>query len=627
MSRYIADLETDGLLEQVTKVHCCVAKDIETGEVHKFGPGDTGQMLDLLGKAELLIFHNGCKFDLPVLKKLYGFEFKGLLRDTLIMSRLIWPNLMELDAKARIKDFPKQLTGRHSLEAWGYRLGCLKGDFGKDTDWKEYSQAMMDYCVQDVCGTTAALWEKIQSKNYSLEAIENEHDFAFVMCQMENAGFTFDEKKAHQLHARLGQRRLELEKELQEICQGWWEDMKVPEYWVVPDEREGPFAPGAVVIRCGATKAEAVKFLKAKGWKGKDINAKLVPGPLKKKHTPFNPGSRDHIARYFMEMYGWKPRIFTDGGKPQIDESSLEQMTFPEAKLLLEYFMLEKRLGALAEGDNAWLKLVKPDGRIHGQVNPMGTVTSRCSHNKPNMGQVVAVDKPYGKECRGLFTARPGQVLVGADASGIQLRALAHYLHRWDGGKYVELVTKGDVHTANQLAAGFPTRDMAKTFVYAWALGAGDRKIGEIVGKGAAEGKALKDRFLKALPAFRHLKERIAERVNQTQSITGLDGRIMPVGSAHLALGSLLQGFEAVVMKKAAWFLYQTLTEKGYKHETDFSFVAMVHDEFQLSANKEIADEVGRTAVESIKKAGEYFKSLCPLDGAYKVGADWAGTH
>jgi DNA polymerase I-like protein with 3'-5' exonuclease and polymerase domains len=628
MSRYLFDLESDGLLDELTKIHCIVCKDLDSGRVFTFhesttiSPRDSGltSAVNMLEVADLIVGANITKFDIPAIQKLYPwFNPKGTIRDTLVMSRLIWPNMMELDSKAKVKDFPKQLTGRHSLEAWGWRLGCHKGDY--KGGWETFSQEMLDYCVQDI-EVTHKLYEKILSKNYSEEAIQLEHDFAYVMFLMEQHGFAFDEKKAHELHARLGQRRLELERELQVIFPGWTEDMKQPENWRAyfgDDPTKGWHAP---------TKSALVTLIKPKvkalGRKMNEII--LKPGSLKTKHTSFNPGSRDHVARVFVEKYGWKPKQYTDGGKPQIDESVLEQMVFPEAKSLLEYFMIEKRLGMLAEGDNGWLKLVKK-GRIHGQINPMGTVTSRCSHSKPNMGQVTAVDKPYGKESRSLFIPNPGHVLVGADASGIQLRALAHYLHRWDGGEYVKLVTTGDVHTANQKAAGLPTRDMAKTFIYSWLLGAGAAKTGQIIGKGAKEGRELQDRFLKNLPAFKHLKDRIAQRVAESGSITGLDGRICPVGSAHLALGSLLQSFEAIVLKKATWFLYSSLLSKGFQHGTHFGFCAMVHDEWQISAQKEIADVVGTTAVESITRAGEYFKCLCPLTGEYKIGGDWAGTH
>ncbi len=661
MATFLFDTETDGLLDTVTKIHCLVIKDVETGEVRRFvergdrmgshlvipcippghparyfkpldeiplevGPDGFVQLkrepltyircgwleegIALLQEADAIAGHNIVRFDIPVIQKFFPwFKPKGKVRDTIIMARLIWPNLKVLDKKAKIADFPGNLVGRHSLEAWGRRLGSFKGDFGKKEDaWKTFTPEMLEYCVQDVEGPTTALWNLIQKKQYSEEAIQNEHDFAYIMFLQELHGFRFDEKAAQKLHATLVKRRLELEAQLQATFKGWWEDMKTPEYYL--GDREN-------VQRRFATKGEA-KRLKA---------TNIVAGPWKQKHMPFNPASRDHVARILKEAHGWTPKQFTDGGKPQIDESVLEGLDFPEAKLLLESFMLDKRLGQLAEGDNAWLKLVGKDGRMHGQVDTMGTVTSRCSHMRPNMGQVPACDKPFGSECRALFLPNEGHVLVGADASGIQLRALAHYLSRWDDGKYVGLVTTGDVHTANQQAAGIPTRDMAKTFIYAWLLGAGDAKVGKIVGKGTKAGRELKQRFLKNLPAFKKLKDRIAERVDQGGSITGLDGRVMPVESAHLALGSLLQGFEAVVMKKATHLLYTHLTSKGYQHGPDFGFCAMVHDEWQISARKDIADEVGTAAGDAIRRAGEYFESKCPLAGAYKIGGNWAETH
>lgn len=609
MTTLIADIETDGLLDEVTTIHCMVLHDPKSGETWKYVGPEVEAGARKLMEAEVLVGHNVVRFDIPVLQKFYPwFKPKGVVRDTFIIAKLIWPNLKTLDRNAKIDGFPGNLVGRNSLEAWGWRLGNHKGDFAKQTDWKTFTPEMLEYCVQDVVGPTAALWALIQKKKYSEAAIQNEHDFAYVMFLQEQHGFRFDMPAATKLHSKLVKRRLELEASLQATFPGWWEDMKTPDYYL--GVLEG-------IERRFETKGAAQKV------KAKEIR----PGPLRKKHTPFNPASRDHVARVLKEAHGWVPKVFTDGGKAQIDESVLEAMTFPEAKLLLEYFMLEKRLGQLAEGDNAWLKLVTAEGRIHGQVDPGGTVTGRCSHMKPNMGQIPACDKPFGPECRALFLPNEGHVLVGADASGIQLRALSHYLYRWDQGKYVQLVTTGDVHTANQQAAGLPTRDNAKTFIYSWLLGAGDAKTGAIIGKGSKAGRELKDRFLKNLPALKKLKDRLRQRVDETHSIIGLDGRVLPCESAHLAMGSLLQGFEAVVMKKATWLLYQDLTSRGFVHGVDFGFCVMVHDEWQLSARKEIADEVGKAAGAAIAKAGEMFESLCPLAGAYKIGKNWAETH
>jgi DNA polymerase I-like protein with 3'-5' exonuclease and polymerase domains len=633
MSTLLFDLESDGLLDGVTKIHCLVIKDIETGAVLSFHNGFPGNPyhydiragVEMLQEADCIVGHNVIRFDIPVLKKFYPwFNPKGVILDTLVSAKLIWPNLMELDKKANIKDFPKQLTGRHSLEAWGWRLKAHKGDFAKQTDWKEFTPEMLSYCIQDVEGPTAALWALIQKKSYSEVALKVEHDFATIMFEMEQHGFRFDDVGAHALHATLVKRKLELEEQLQKVFPGWWEEMKQPEFWRVslPDQ---PKEGWVETTKSGAI-ALAKPELKRLGWKLSE--AVIKPGPMRKKHTPFNPGSRDHIARALKENHGWKPKVFTDGGKPQIDETTLEGLEYPEAKLLLEYLMLEKRLGQLAEGDNAWLKLVE-NGRMHGEVDTMGTWTSRCTHKRPNMGQVPAVDKPYGHDCRALFIPNEGHVLVGADASGIQLRALSHYLARWDEGKYVQLVTTGDVHTANKEATEgiIPTRDMAKTFIYAYLLGAGDGKIGKIIGQSSKVGKQLKEKFLKNFPAFKYLKNRLEIRVKESGSITGLDGRVIPCENAHFALAGLLQGFEAVIMKRSTKILFDDLTSRGWVHGKDWGFCAMVHDEWQMSSRKEIADDIGKAAAAAITKAGEEFNSKCQLAGAYKIGEHWAATH
>ncbi len=598
----IFDLETDGLLDTVTKIHCLVIKGINPGETWKFIGGTEHEEIEdgllFLENADAICGHNILRYDIPVIEKLYPWwKRPALIRDTIVCTRLIWPNLKELDFKHKTG-----LGGKHSLDAWGKRIGEYKGNF--KGPWDTFTQEMLDYCVQDV-EVTAKLWERIKSKNFSEEAIQLEHDFSEVMRLQEHHGFRFDVKKAHELHATLGQRRLVVERELQAIFPGWYEDMKVPAYYEIPTTGER-----------FSTKKEAGKKAKL-----------VVAGPPKQKHTPFNPASDDHVARVLTEKYGWKPKVFTDGGKPSVTEEVVSGLTFPEAKPFIEYKMLEKRLGMLAEGDNAWLKLEK-NGRIHGQVDCMGTVTSRCSHKKPNMGQVVAIDKPYGKEMRELFCADGGgHVLVGADASGIQLRALAHYLSRWDQGTYVSLVTTGDVHTANQLAAGLHTRDQAKTFIYAFLLGAGDEKIGAIIEKGKAAGRALKRQFLEKLPAFRYLQRALEERVNEDESITGLDGRTMPVKTAHFALASLLQGFEAVIMKKAVCLFNAEMKQRGYVFGKDYAQVVMVHDEIQATCKKEIADELGKCFVRCIAGAGVHYASRCPLTGEYKIGQNWKETH
>lgn len=249
-----------------------------------------------------------------------------------------------------------------------------------------------------------------------------------------------------------------------------------------------------------------------------------------------------------------------------------------------------------------------------------GTVSGRCSHRNPNLAQVPAVRAPYGSQCRELFTAPKGKVLVGCDASGLELRALAGYLYPYDNGAYAKEILTGDIHTANQRAAGLETRDQAKTFIYAFLYGAGDAKIGEIVGGSSKEGKRLKQSFMSKIPAIRRLTQAVADAVSVRGTLKGLDGRPLPCRSAHSALNLLLQSCGAVIMKQA-------LVEFTAVATKPFEMHANVHDEVQFSCLPEWADELGSQFVNSIVKAGKTLKFKCPLDGEYKIGNNWKETH
>jgi DNA polymerase I-like protein with 3'-5' exonuclease and polymerase domains len=345
----------------------------------------------------------------------------------------------------------------------------------------------------------------------------------------------------------------------------------------------------------------------------------------KTKAIPFNPGSRDQIAARLVDL-GWEPTERTPDGRIKIDESVLKKINHASARLLLEYLTVSKRLGQVAEGENGWIKVVRK-GRIHGKVNTNGAVTGRCTHSLPNLAQVPASRATYGKECRQLFKAGDGYDLVGVDASGLELRCLAHYLALFDNGAYAKNLLEDDIHTVNQKAAGLETRDQAKTFIYAFLYGAGDAKIGDIVGGTSKHGAALKKRFLAQLPALARLKKAVETKVKRCGYLTGIDGRILPIRSEHSALNMLLQSAGAVAMKQALIKVHRDLTVLGWKHGNEFAFVANVHDEFQAEVLPEKSDLYGKMAVEAIRFAGDSLGFKCPLDGEYKVGRNWAETH
>lgn len=451
MSRLIFDIETDGLLPDLTCIHSLCIKDADTGKSWSLHHEDEiAGGIEVLMRADQIIGHNIIKFDLPAIKKVcHWFHIEeGKVLDTLVCSRLIWPDIKENDFRflKRHPDFPKNQIGRHGLEAWGHRMGLHKGDYAKEMKaqgldpWAAWNPEMQAYCEQDV-EVTHALLKKIEGKNPSQQAVKLEHDFQWVLWRQEQHGFPFDKHKAEQLLSKLLQRRAMLEDELRDAFPPW--------------EVRTPFIPKVSNAKRGYVKGQLT---------------------YKTKQIVFNPGSRDHIANRLMTVRGWKPTEKTTSGKPKVDESVLSKLPYPEAKLLSEYLLVQKRLGQLAEGRNSWLNMVREDGRIHGEVITNGAVTGRCTHRNPNVAQVPSVkvgpDGPlkgpeglWGYDCRELFHAPPGFVLVGADASGLELRCLAHFMGKYDGGDYARVLLEGDIHTVNQQAAGLPTRNNAKTFI------------------------------------------------------------------------------------------------------------------------------------------------------------------
>lgn len=660
MRRYRFDIETNGLLDELDTVHSLAIQDVDSGycwsccdhEGYESPNGhdttlDIKAGIELLEEADELIGHNIIKFDIPAIQKVFPwFTPNGKITDTLNASRLIWTDLFSMDMRFAQKnqDFPKRLLGRHSLEAWGARLGCPKDDYSKRMKekgldpWAEWNPMMQSYCEQDVL-TTGKFHELIVSKNYSEEALELEMDFQQIIAKQERTGFPFDVDHAQKLYATLSVRRMELEQELRDTFKSWWVGTEASfarsstRFIPCPKGKERRYKrttpKGTVVSKVRSQMSDKVWTTHDWEFEGRGYFSYEDEGAqfLKIKRVEFNPGSRDHIADRLIKLRGWKPKAFGKDGKPTVDDAVISKLNYPEAKLIAEYLMVQKRIGQLAEGNQALLKVVKDDNRIHGEVCTNGAVTGRCTHSRPNVAQTPAVGVPYGREFRACYTAPPGWVLVGADASGLELRCLAHYMGRWDGGAYTQLILHGDIHTANQEAAGLPTRSNAKTFIYAFLYGAGDEKIGSIVGKGARAGATLKKKFLNGLPALNNLVNGVQRAVKTRGHLVGLDGRILHVRSAHAALNTLLQSAGAVVMKKALVLLEAELQARGLRYCGDYAYVANVHDEFQIICKPELGEEIGSASVDAIRRAGEHFEFRCPLDGDFKVGNTWADTH
>ena len=572
--KMIFDIETDDL--NATKVWCLVAKELN-GKIHKFGHNQIQDGLDLLSTADALIGHNIIGFDLPVLEKLYDFKFTGQVIDTLVMSRLYNP----------VRE------NGHSLKTWGFRVNMYKKE---QPEFTTYSPEMLEYCVGDVC-LNEKVYEHLlnEGKGFSEQSLELEHRVAKIINQQEKSGFYFDSRKAMELLADLQDKKSQTELAVQTTFKPKLVDDKIVTPYVRKDGQ---------LSKRGLTDEEYDTCMTQKNYEPF----------MRKKLVEFNLGSRKQIGEYLID-FGWKPERFTPTGQPIVDEGTLKKIEhIEEAKLIANFLLYQKRIAQIS----SWIDELKDD-RVHGKVIPNGTITGRMTHRNPNMAQVPNIHSPFGKECRACWTVPEGYKLVGIDASGLELRMLAHYMK---DDNYINEVLHGDIHTTNQELAGLKTRDQAKTFIYALVYGAGDAKIGKIAKGDIKKGKQLKQRFFRNLPALKKLRDQV-QQASQRGFLLGIDRRKIYVRSPHAALNTLLQGSGAIVMKQAMVYLDEMLR----LNTLDAKFVANIHDEWQLQVKESQADFVGRMGCDAIRKAGQTFKMRCELDGEYKIGGNWSETH
>jgi len=557
--KVVFDIETT---LNADKIWCIICKHDKT--YYQFTDGkNLHRFEDFAKQTKEFIGHNIIGFDVPVVNKLFGKDLftNCKITDTLVLSRLLNP----------------VIDGGHSLKNWGTKLGQAKIEFEQ---FDYLSDDMLKYCRNDV-ELTERLYKFLIRKIADFgESVQLEHDVARIIQTQHDKGFKLDIINAYGLQAKFQEDMNDLTTKVRKTFP--------------PLRLEEEFIPKS--------------NNKSRGY------VKGVPF-TKVKFKEFNLGSRQQIAERLV-MLGWKPKKKTDKGHIIVDEKVLSQIKdIPEAKLINRFLMLQKRIAQVS----SWIEAVREDGRVHGKVITNGTITGRMSHQSPNMAQVPAVYSPYGKECRGLWTIDKGYKLVGVDASGLELRMLAHYMNDKD---YINEVINGDIHTSNQIAAGLESRDEAKTFIYAFIYGAGNRKIGSIIGGSERDGERIKEKFLRATPSLRRLREKV-ERVAQRRWVRGIDQRKIIIRHPHAALNTLLQGAGACVMKKALTLLEEYVITKRIRAFP----VVNVHDEFQYEVQADRADEFGRLAVQSIRDAGDLLNVRCPLNGEYKIGNNWSETH
>lgn len=654
--RLVFDIETNSIrfgdpdwLASATHVWCIVVLNRETGEVARYSDEADGQSIQQglarLEAAEWRYAHNGAGFDEVVLRELYDYKpRRGRLIDTLAVSEAVYgSDLRSRDYAAEKKRrkrkqewIEQRLYGSHSLEAWGQRLGDWKDDYKARAKAGEYgpdlaadpfcrwSQALEDYCEQDV-RVTAALVDWFGDETLSQPFAWIESEVYRIVRRMEAHGWPFDEEGAQRLYSELAATRDELKTELRQRY--------FPPFYALN---------GETWPKRGMRRASEVK-----GLPKEEIEEGAAYTKIKK--IQFNPASRMHIASRLQRQYGWKPTQFTADGRAQVDEGVMQGLSYPPCAKLREYLTVEKRCGQLAEGKHGWLKMVR-GGRIHARYRPNGTRTGRMSCSNPNLQQVPASYSEYGPECRRLFRAPPGYALVGWDAEGLELRLLAHDIARHDGGAYGLSVVEGnkadetDVHNVTKRAAGFNSRDSAKTLIYAFIYGAGDLKIGRLAyddmtteqrkawgrpteSKLRKLGASTKDRVLANIPGLEQVKRGIEAAATKRGWLRGIDGRRMRNATAHNGLNTRLQGNGGQVMKLSFVLLDWELEDLGWTPGVDWEFVGMIHDEGQAAVRLNRAAEFGGIAAQAITRAGEYFRLRVRLDANYQIGETWNDTH
>lgn len=616
MSYLVFDIETNSkYINEVTKIHSIVMMDTYTKEIGSYRPNEVELGVKQLEKAECIIGHNIIGYDCRVIESMYpSTSLPTNIFDTLIAAKLKFPDIASTDKAKR--NVPEELIGKHSLEAWGYRLGIHKGTYGKkENAWDKWSEEMQQYCEQDVQVTLALYHHLIGDGKMPMRALDIEQQFQYLIDKQISRGILIDQKAL-------------------------WKniDMLTPKKEEIFETLQNIFPPKIV----------KEVFLPKRNDKTRGYVAGVEF--IKEHKIEFNPHSDDHV-RERLTALGWVPMNFTPTGKPKVSEEDIEGFDHPSVKILLEYKKVNNALTKLYTGKASWYSNIGNDGRVHGNVYPFGTVTRRCSHSSPNVTQLLKNDYFKGTSLEGICTPRDiciateGYSIVGCDASGLEARCLGEYTFPYDDGELANELINGDIHSKNLecinsvLAPYSIDRKKAKTALYATMYGASARKVGASLGF-PSHGEKIRQALYEAMPSFGQLKKDVEDTAKQRGFIYSIDGGTVPIerGQDYIALNYLLQGCGAIVMKQAYINLYNLLTEKGWVWGREYAIIMYNHDEFQAEVSFGNEDEFGKAAVEAIKQAGVDLNMHLELDGAYEIGGrndregkfrpnNWAGTH
>ena len=653
MKIVISDIETNGL-DDCDKLWLCGGKDLQTGEVYKFencheDPKAMDEAIKWYQSADKIVGHNFIQFDAPQLNKLMGGRIIDPYKiiDTLVVSRTVNYDIAPV----------KGSRGPHSLDAWGKRLGVFKGNFHA---FDQFSEEMVEYWLGDL-DTTEALYNYLKKYIFDPDwrkSMRAEHDLQIELVRTKYYGFAFDVPKAEFLLNSVQVQMKKLEEqfmidfppkltEVNRIKYRLKKDgepmasvLKAKEKYAVT-QRDGEelicfdwidFKPGSPRVRIDA--------LWEAGWKPVDKTKTHIKFSRLNVGDPWGETVPSMSKEFYaekqkdLEHYGWTCSEDNLGTLPE---------DAPEgAKALAKWLTLEGRRSSLVE----WLGQVGSDNRIHGTINNIGAWTGRCAHKAPNTANIPSafhgeaktaveeVKKQYDSHLRSCWTTPSGSYLVGTDADGIQLRVLADYLWRhFDADQYAKAIMEGkkenetDIHNVNKRALGLnhATRDMAKTFIYAWLLGAGVEKTAQILKVSKTQAIVAREDFVKSIDGLKELKTKLIPQVWDQRYFTGYDDRKVIVPSEHKALAGMLQSAESILMKHTLlrW------TAEARKAKINFKLVGFIHDEYQTEVigTEEEATELGKLQAKCMMEVGEELGFKIPTPGSFDVGKNWLDTH
>ena len=601
----VFDIETDGLLPDLTKIHCISISVDEELPICYSGSDIEEIAIPILNDADVLVGHNIIGFDIPALKKLTSFQgnHDQQVRDTYLLSQMLWPDIRSKDSEKRT--IPKKHWGSYSLRSFGFRMGILKSEMEEFT---EFNLEMAMYCDQDVV-VTSALWRLCLKRGVSLKAVDLETGFAFMAQQMEDDGIAFDVGSALALSIDLDREREDLLTTLSNLIPPEIEEMRTPQYWVDP--------------------LTDVKYEK-KSAAPPSVRKDLRRGPNKIKEHPFNPMSRQQVADFLISK-GWEPEDYTPTGIPKVDETILLSIKdIPQAEQIARLYRLQKLLGMLSDGKESWLNLVR-DGRLHPRIKSLGTVSGRTSCVKPNLQQVPSARLPYGAECRKLFKAPPGHKLIGVDAKSLEVRCFAHYMAAFDNGEFADEVMSGDMHAANAELMKCD-RQVAKNTFFALLYGASPTKIASMLDCTVRDARKLLDELFQGRPAMRRLMDLVKSRAESRGHLIGLDGRKLFPRSVHSSVNLLIQAAGACVSKQASLNIWRDLrpSSLGLPRPSGKGvgrIVGFIHDELILEVPQEYAEMVLKNAIECFHETTYQIHLKCDMEGDGLIGDTWYDIH